>query len=123
MAARNINSSQFPIFVSLAGNSLMGAGATTQPVALGPGQSLALTGFDATAASNARLAAFLPRGGIDRQLEDGIALAFPRRLAQGVQFAVRGEQDPVGIEVEIDVADEFAAAGLIHDLDLAVANR
>jgi uncharacterized protein (DUF1501 family) len=55
MAARKINQSDFPIFFSLAGNSLMGAGAQTQPVALGPGQSLQLAGFNSTPASQARL--------------------------------------------------------------------
>ncbi|MBV8833807.1 MAG: DUF1501 domain-containing protein [Acidobacteriaceae bacterium] len=49
------NSSSFPTFVSVAGNSLMGTGANTQPVALSPGQSLDLTGFNGTPASNARL--------------------------------------------------------------------
>ncbi len=51
------NSSNFPTFLSVAGNSLMGAGASTQPVALSPGQSLDLKGFNGTTASNARLSA------------------------------------------------------------------
>ncbi len=51
------NSSNFPTFLSVAGNSLMGTGATTQPVALSPGQSLDLKGFNGTPASNARLSA------------------------------------------------------------------
>ena len=54
VASQNINSSQFPTFFSVAGNTLEGAGAQTQPVALGPGQSLALTGFNQSAASQAR---------------------------------------------------------------------
>ncbi len=51
------NSSSFPTFFSVAGNAQMGIGATTSPVALGPGQSLDLQGFNSTSASQARLAA------------------------------------------------------------------
>jgi len=55
IASQNINPSKFPTFFSLAGNSLQGTGVSTQPVALAPGQSLALAGFNTTAASTARL--------------------------------------------------------------------
>src|SRR6202451_3854657 len=41
--SQNVNSSKFPVFFSVAGNSLLGTGAQTQPVALSPGQSLALS--------------------------------------------------------------------------------
>jgi uncharacterized protein (DUF1501 family) len=51
------NSSNFPTFLSVAGNSIMGTGSNTQPVALNPGQSLDMTGFSGTPASNARLSA------------------------------------------------------------------
>ncbi len=51
------NLSKFPTFLSVAGNSLMGTGVDTQPVALNPGQSLDLTGFNTSAASVARRAA------------------------------------------------------------------
>ncbi len=54
IASQNFNSSGFPAFLSVAGNSLMGAGAQTQPVALNPGQSLTLSGFNTTAESQAR---------------------------------------------------------------------
>ncbi|HEY1759162.1 MAG TPA: DUF1501 domain-containing protein [Bryobacteraceae bacterium] len=57
LKANNINSSKFPAFFSVAGNILEGNGATTQPVALGPGQSLTLSGFSSSAASQARLTA------------------------------------------------------------------
>jgi len=57
IAAQNINSSKFPTFFSVAGNSLEGTGASTQPVALAPGGSLQLAGFDSSAASQARLSA------------------------------------------------------------------
>ena len=53
--SQNINSSKFPIFFSVAGNSLLGMGAQTQPVALAPGQSLTLAGFNSSAVSQARL--------------------------------------------------------------------
>ena len=52
------NLSQFPTFLSVAGNSLMGTGTTTQPVALNPGQTLDLAGFNSSSASQARRAAF-----------------------------------------------------------------
>jgi uncharacterized protein (DUF1501 family) len=54
IAAQGINSSHFPTFFSVAGNSLLGTGTQTQPVALNPGQSLQLTGFNNTPASQAR---------------------------------------------------------------------
>lgn len=54
IASQNINSSGFPTFVSLAGNSLLGTGAETQPVAITPGQSLQLAGFNNSPASQAR---------------------------------------------------------------------
>jgi uncharacterized protein (DUF1501 family) len=57
VASQNFNSSKFPTFFSLAGNSLEGAGVSTQPVALSPGQSLQLAGFNSSAASQARLSA------------------------------------------------------------------
>ena len=55
IASLNINSSAFPTFVSMNGNSLLGTGAETQPVALTPGQSLELKGFNSTPGSQARL--------------------------------------------------------------------
>jgi uncharacterized protein (DUF1501 family) len=55
IASQNYNSSNFPTFFSVAGNSLEGAGVSTQPVALAPGQSLQLAGFNSSAASEARL--------------------------------------------------------------------
>ena len=54
IASQNINSSGFPTFVSLAGNSLEGSGVNTQPVAITPGQSLQLKGFTSAAESQAR---------------------------------------------------------------------
>jgi uncharacterized protein (DUF1501 family) len=53
----SLNSSKFPTFLSVAGNSIMGEGAATQPVTLSPGQSLDLKGFSNSAASNARRSA------------------------------------------------------------------
>jgi uncharacterized protein (DUF1501 family) len=55
MASQNINSSAFPTFVSMNGNSLLGTGVETQPAALTPGQSLELKGFNSSTASQARL--------------------------------------------------------------------
>jgi uncharacterized protein (DUF1501 family) len=49
-----MNSSAFPAFLSVAGNILEGTGVNTQQVALNPGQSLTLSGFNSTAASEAR---------------------------------------------------------------------
>jgi uncharacterized protein (DUF1501 family) len=44
IASQNINSTSFPTFFSVAGNSLEGNGVSTQPVALAPGQSMNLVG-------------------------------------------------------------------------------
>lgn len=49
-----MNTSSFPVFFSVAGNALLGTGATTQPVAMSPGYSLQLLGFNSSAASQAR---------------------------------------------------------------------
>jgi uncharacterized protein (DUF1501 family) len=54
LAAQKVNSSSFPAFLSLTGNVLEGAGATTQPLAMTPGRSLQLAGFSTSAASQAR---------------------------------------------------------------------
>jgi uncharacterized protein (DUF1501 family) len=57
VAAQGMNSSTFPTFLSVAGNTLEGSGAKTQMAAVSPGQSLELTGFTSSAASEARLSA------------------------------------------------------------------
>ena len=57
IASQNLNSSGFPSFFSVAGNAIEGLGVSTQPVALAPGQSLTLAGFNSSAASQARLGA------------------------------------------------------------------
>jgi uncharacterized protein (DUF1501 family) len=44
IASANINTSSFPPFFSVAGNSLEGIGASTQPVALAPGSNMNLQG-------------------------------------------------------------------------------
>jgi uncharacterized protein (DUF1501 family) len=54
IASQNINGPGLPAFISLAGNSLLGMGAATQPVEIAPGQSLELKGFNQSAASQAR---------------------------------------------------------------------
>jgi len=43
--SQGMNPGTFPVFVSLAGNSLLGTGAETSPVTVSPGQSLQLKGF------------------------------------------------------------------------------
>src|SRR5581483_3396646 len=55
IAAQKMNSGNLPAFISVAGNTLEGQGAATQPVALNPGQSLSLNGFNNSPASQARL--------------------------------------------------------------------
>jgi uncharacterized protein (DUF1501 family) len=57
IAGQGINSSKFPVFLSIAGNSLEGAGVQTQPAAIAPGRSLALSGFTDSAGSEGRLGA------------------------------------------------------------------
>jgi len=54
VASQKWNTSTFPTFLSVAGNSLEGTGTQTSPVALNPGQSLQLAGFNSSAASQAR---------------------------------------------------------------------
>jgi uncharacterized protein (DUF1501 family) len=54
--AQGMNSSTFPTFLSVAGNTLEGTGAKTQMLAIAPGGSLELAGFTNSAASQARLA-------------------------------------------------------------------
>jgi uncharacterized protein (DUF1501 family) len=44
IASQKINSSDFPVFFSVAGDTVEGNGAQTQPVALAPGQSLQMAG-------------------------------------------------------------------------------
>jgi uncharacterized protein (DUF1501 family) len=55
LTAQKINSSNFPAFLSVAGNTSEGLGVTTQPAAVAPGQSLTLEGFTSSSASQARL--------------------------------------------------------------------
>jgi uncharacterized protein (DUF1501 family) len=55
LVSQKINSSNFPAFLSVAGNSLEGQGIATQPVAIAPGQSLTLKGFNSASSSQARL--------------------------------------------------------------------
>ncbi len=57
IAAQKMNPSNFPVFLSVSGNVLEGAGASTQPVAVAPGQSLLLQGFNNSSGSQARLSA------------------------------------------------------------------
>lgn len=71
VAAQKLNSSKFPAFLSVAGNTLEGAGAKTQMMAIEAGQSLTLAGFNSAAAAQARLSA------LDNllTLNSGVALA------------------------------------------------
>ncbi len=71
IASQQINSSSFPTFLSVAGNTIQGAGTETQPVAVTPGESLTLKGFTTSAASQARLSAMNSL----LQLNSGILLA------------------------------------------------
>jgi uncharacterized protein (DUF1501 family) len=69
--AQKMNNSNFPVFFSVAGNALLGTGATTQPVAVSPGGTLNLLGFNSSAASQARY------NGLTSMLttDSGVALA------------------------------------------------
>jgi uncharacterized protein (DUF1501 family) len=51
IATARMNSSNFPTFFSVCGNTVEGAGASTQQVTLSPGQTLTLAGFNNTASS------------------------------------------------------------------------
>ncbi len=57
--SQHLNSSGFPPFFSVAGNVQMGTGLQTQPVAISPGGSLQLTGFNTSAASQTRFNALV----------------------------------------------------------------
>jgi uncharacterized protein (DUF1501 family) len=57
VAAQGLNSSKFPTFLSVAGNTLEGTGTKTQMLAMSPGGSLELAGFNNSASSQARLSA------------------------------------------------------------------
>ena len=58
IAGQGINTGKFPVFLSMAGNSLEGSGVQTQPAAIAPGQKLGLSGFaSGSASSKARLGA------------------------------------------------------------------
>lgn len=57
VTAQKINSGSLPAFFSVAGNVLEGAGASTQPLTIAPGQSLQLAGFNSSTASQARFTA------------------------------------------------------------------
>lgn len=54
IASQSINSGKLPAFISVAGNALEGMGTKTQPVAIAPGKSLALSGLTSSAVSEAR---------------------------------------------------------------------
>jgi uncharacterized protein (DUF1501 family) len=58
LLSQKINSSNFPAFLSVAGNSMEGQGVTTQAGAIAPGQALPLKGFTSSATPQARLKAF-----------------------------------------------------------------
>ncbi len=55
LVSQKINSSNFPAFLSVAGNALEGQGVSTLPVAIAPGQSLTLKAAGGAAASASRL--------------------------------------------------------------------
>ena len=69
--AQKVNSSTFPVFFSVAGNALLGNGVSTQQVAVAPGGTLQLAGFNSTAASQARYSALTNL----LKLDSGVALA------------------------------------------------
>ncbi len=69
--SQGINSSKFPVFFSVAGNTVLGTGAKTQPVAVAPGGSLQLAGFNSTPASQALWSALSSL----LKLDSGVSLA------------------------------------------------
>jgi len=71
IATQNYNANTIPMFLSTAGNNLLGTGASTQQIALVPGEPLSLAGFDNSAESQARYAAVTKL----LTLNSGIALA------------------------------------------------
>ena len=68
IATQNYNANTIPMFLSTAGNNLLGTGASTQQIALVPGEPLSLAGFDNSAESQARYAAVFPATELGAQL-------------------------------------------------------
>jgi len=112
VAAQNLNSSSFPTFFSVAGNTLEGAGVKTQPVAVAPGQSLQLSGFGNSAASAARLGALTnlltmntgvslaqaANGTVSNSIADARALA--AALANGTPLKTRFPANTLGAQLK-----------------------
>lgn len=71
IAQQKINSSSFPTFLSVAGNTIQGVGTQTGAVTVTPGESLTLKGFNKSAASEARWNAMNNL----LQLDNGVLLA------------------------------------------------
>lgn len=83
VAAQKLNSSTFPSFLSVAGNTLEGVGAKTNLFAMAPGSVPALAGFNNSAASAARLKSF------DNllTLNSGVALAQASNSAMSMSLS------------------------------------
>jgi len=107
IATQHINLSSFPPFFSVAGNVQMGTGADTTPVAISPGGSLQLAGFNSSAASQARFSALnsllnLPSGvslvqAADKMLANSINDATALSNALGSASALKTQFPNTGI--------------------------
>jgi uncharacterized protein (DUF1501 family) len=88
------NLSNFPTFFSVAGNNIMGTGATTEQVALSPGGTLDLAGFSNSNASQIRRAAFQSlltmNSGVRLAQSANTVMANSLNDAQGLDSALNG---------------------------------
>jgi uncharacterized protein (DUF1501 family) len=110
--AQKINTSSFPVFFSVAGNSLLGTGAATQPVAVAPGGTLQLSGFNSSAASQARWSALNSLLALDSGVSlaqaanatlahsIGDAAALGQALAKGSPLKTQFPATPLGLQLQ-----------------------
>jgi uncharacterized protein (DUF1501 family) len=110
--SQKINASNFPVFFSVAGNSLLGTGAATQPVAVAPGGTLQLAGFNSSAASQARWSALnhlltldsgvsLAQAANDTLANSiGDATALGQALAKGTPLKTQFPDTPLGLQLQ-----------------------
>lgn len=105
------NSGTLPPFLSVAGNALLGNGATTQQVDLSPGGSLALPGFNGAAAASARLSSLESLLTFD----NGMKMA---QAANGVVLNSIADANALGTALtKASVSTKFPTTGLGAQLE------
>jgi uncharacterized protein (DUF1501 family) len=122
--SQKINASTFPVFFSVAGNALLGTGAATQPVAVAPGGTLQLAGFNSSAAAQARWSALNSLLTLDSGVElaqaanntlansIGDATALTAALAKGTALKTQFPDTSLGLQLQ-QVAKVIQVAGYL----------